>query len=173
MKTNLRFELLEHRRLLALSEFEVVPLPITGDLVYDIEVGDIDGDGIDDFLVSSNVWATGGTTSWYRSVNGDLEGPFLVFSGWLDTTKLVDIDGDNDLDLFASSGNYHALYRNVDGLGTFERVYQQNFGGTNMDAGDIDGDGDMDVVFSVNQEETIHTFWLENLGDDKWESFHI
>ncbi|MCA9117449.1 MAG: VCBS repeat-containing protein [Planctomycetaceae bacterium] len=86
----------------------------------------------------------------------------------------ADLDGDGDLDLTSSDAEPNSnlyLLRN-DGEGQFEQSFIQQFGGHENHpirlerhaAGDINGDGLLDVVIVDNEKWDIR--WLENPGAD-------
>ncbi len=132
------------------------------------QAGDLDGDG------DADVVTAGGTedkVSWYENLDGfgnfaprqviafDIAGPSSF------AHHLVDVDGDQDLDILTASyfGARIAWYENTDGAGSFSpariaRVGSDN-GGQAFPA-DIDGDGDMDVLFLV--DTTGEIAWVEN-----------
>ncbi|MDP2301466.1 MAG: T9SS type A sorting domain-containing protein [Ignavibacteria bacterium] len=143
---------------------------------YEHQFIDIDGDGdYDLFYLDSD-----GTYGWYENVGTSVNPDFklsleqiegLHFSNWF---YFVDIDNDDDFDLFTSSnGNYISLYINV---GTpFHPSFQLSIDtlkdindepilsefSSNPIFVDIDNDGDFDFV-SGNSAGTL-TFY-ENIG---------
>jgi len=78
----------------------------------------------------------------------------------------IDVDGDGDEDILsASSGdNKIAWYENLDGAGTFGTqlvISTKAVGARSVHAGDIDGDGDTDVLSASFADDKIA--WYENL----------
>ncbi len=126
----------------------------------DIEIGDIDGDNDLDVLItgSNSGSGNGAHTSLYKN---DGSGNFTLVSGIsLDyvkngAVKFGDIDGDDDLDLVMSglslysNANETTVYLN-DGNGNFSAIVDPfidlQWGSTAI--GDVDGDGDNDVIIN-------------------------
>jgi hypothetical protein len=118
------------------------------DILY-LNQGDTDGDGQDDFARS--VFNSGGD-------NMEVE--------------LAVLDGDGDLDVimaeYSSAGS--AIYMN-DGAGGLSKLTLPSSDGpfgaaTGIGVGDIDGDGDYDIVASHWYDGTGHTVLLNNGGSD-------
>ncbi|MEM1182553.1 MAG: FG-GAP-like repeat-containing protein [Acidobacteriota bacterium] len=146
---------------------------------YGTALGDVDHDGDMDVVVAAfgansvlwieNADATEGGTWVSHTVDSDLNGAIYV--------HLADLDRDGDLDILAAGQDADALwwYENdgspSDG-GWTERLLMDS----ELDrplgvaSGDIDGDGDLDVVVAAaGFPSAIH--WLENDGspvDDGW-----
>ena len=127
---------------------------------------DIDGDGDPDILAATE---GGRGIVWFE--NRDGQGRIVqhrqnlatdVRAKWLDT---IDFDGDGDLDVIASSYSDGKVvwFENVDGQGNFgpkQTISATSPKSLSVDAGDIDGDGDIDVVASSSQLDQIT--WFEN-----------
>jgi hypothetical protein len=133
---------------------------------------DINGDGALD-IVSAYSISGGGSQgiSWYKNTNngsGNLGSRLLISNAVNYATSVYagDLDGDGDMDVASASGsdNKIAWYKNLDGNGTFGA--QQVLSLTANAAAvvriaDVDGDGDMDVIFGSNDNKTIG--WFKNI----------
>lgn len=144
---------------------------------------DLDGDGDMDILATSDLYPI---IAWYENLDG--EGTFsdqqiLTPNAYsVRTISAADIDGDGDVDLFATLFfNKIVWFENLDGLGTFgtENVISDNsYGATNAKGVDIDNDGDLDVVTTcignpIEQEDS-KLSWYENIdGQGTFGSEHI
>ncbi len=121
----------------------------------DITTGDVDGDGDVDVVVANafgdrnRLWLNDGGGGLIDATVEQLPGP-----PGLDTfdLKLVDVDGDADLDLVLATGRNSTpgLYLN-DGAGVFADVTAARMpalvkSGESLAVGDYDGDGDVDVA---------------------------
>ncbi len=126
-----------------------------------LAVGDVNGDGLEDFYIGG---ATGFAGALYLQRG---EGTFTVSTQgiWQEEADyedigslLLDVDGDQDLDLYVVSGGNEfevgdpllqdRLYLN-DGWGNFaktsDRLPDMTSSGSRVKAADFDGDGDVDL----------------------------
>jgi hypothetical protein len=117
-------------------------------------VGDIDGDGDNDFAMASH-WLGGQNTARLAWVE-NMDGKGLSWTmHTLSTTGLyshgvilADFDNDKDLDLlWARNVGPSFIYDNTDGKGTFvEHKIVEDFRGHTPRVGDVDCDGDLDMA---------------------------
>ena len=94
-----------------------------------------------------------------HSVSDSIGGPVDI--------RLADLDGDGDLDMVAASRPDNAVfwYENTDGAGTFgpaQVITTHAVQATRVQIGDLDGDGDLDVVSASAGDDKIA--WYANDG---------
>ncbi|MEZ6119880.1 MAG: VCBS repeat-containing protein [Pirellulaceae bacterium] len=144
-------------------------LPPNTLLWFDIDAGDMDGDGDIDVITSEPsrdqiVWyendGSGGT--WTPHIEGE------AGAGTLEIV-LADMEGDGDLDVLTS----HYFFGNVawyvnDGTGSLTELNVGEFEAfrrIRVDAADIDGDGDQDVIAgSYMYYSSSVVTWFENVN---------
>ncbi len=151
-------------------------------LIAHIQSVDLDDDGLLDVIVCDD---RGNFVSWIRQnpvgvfteiiLAGDLIAPAHV--------EVKDFDGDGDKDLMV--GVLGMLFPNNDKIGSvviLENDGHQNFTKhiaaekiarvSDVRAGDLDGDGDLDLAVAQFGYDDGETRWIENKGNWKFES-HI
>ncbi len=133
---------------------------------YSVFATDIDGDGDIDIIAASYF---DDTIGWFAN-NG--QGSFAsrqIISTLADGVSSVygaDADGDGDMDVFSASAldDKIAWYENTNGQGNFgiQQIISTNFDyPLNIVAGDIDGDGDVDIL-SGGRYNNSRVAWFKN-----------
>ena len=134
--------------------------------VYYVDAADVNGDGFMDVLANSSSTAD---PSWFTNLDGLGNFGTENIIDFDSTFKLLpaDIDGDEDMDLFkledVNNISEFSWLENIDGIGTFEQrqTLSSIFQGSEMDAADIDNDGDIDLFTVYVGDENIS--WFENI----------
>jgi gliding motility-associated-like protein len=145
-------ELLARRIFIWAMEVVVFLLPTILDFanIYDVTVGDFNGDSNLDFAISA---AAGTVQPWFGNGSGITFTPGAAISGFNGSQPIIahDLDGDGDLDL--SSSNAYTLN---DGAGNFAARIGFVQTGHYMTIGDLNGDGKPDIIASDNSMNYQH-----------------
>ncbi len=153
-----------------------VDLGVTSDGPSGIDAGDLDDDGkIDVVLAAENE----DSVTWYR--HGIDANPQVLqiafgsahFVDGVESAEFFDLDGDGDLDILTAAGlgDDVAWHETV---ALFPLVVEHHLIDGSADdvryatAGDLDGDGDLDVVAAVRVENTVT--WYRNDGSGSFSS---
>lgn len=85
-------------------------------------------------------------------------------------TELIDFDGDGNLDLFVNTQKKYLEYYKGDGHGNFTKVATTNVGAligtgmTDFHLSDLNGDGDLDLVFAHSADNSVHIGFGDGSG---------
>lgn len=136
------------------GRFSAASLPVTG-TSNAVVVGDVDGDGDPDLIIGNAgpeaVLINDGTGTWSDESAARIPDGAV---GVTQDVELGDVDGDGDLDLLVGNEDGNRLLLN-DAAGVFTDVTSEwipvrpaTEETREADFGDIDGDGDLDVLFA-------------------------
>ncbi len=138
-----------------------------------LEVGDIDGDGDIDIIISGRSYS--GFYLFPNTGSAAFSNPTQFASGYtIEALQVADMDGDGDSDVvvaqYLSSIRYLSVFIN-NGSGNLVRTFDSSIPvGNDFDmltVGDVDGDGDQDIVAPVenyNQGSQYGVFVYVNDG---------
>lgn len=159
--------------------------------VADVEPGDFDGDGDVDFVVAAYGFIKTGEVGWLeKKTEAKFVYHVIVKRAGAIHVLPTDLDGDGRLDfvaLFAQEHEQVSAFIN-DGSGGFrERVLFKaatpSFGSSGIQLVDLDGDGDLDILYTNGDNMDLPTViprpyhgvqWLENKGNlnFEWHDIH-
>lgn len=146
-------------------------LTSTNQNTRDVKIIDANNDGFKDILLTVR---GEDKIVWYKNNNGtgnfDPENFITHIAYYPNSVDFGDIDNDGDYDIVSSSSTDSkiAWYKNTDGLGNFnepQKIISQGTINTNAILGDIDNDGDLDVVgfnFYQDNGDFSTIAWSEN-----------
>lgn len=134
----------------------------------DVDLGDFDLDGDLDVVFIRAAGGPGEMRTWFNNGDGTFENGQNFSPGQsLGDIALSNINGDQYIDLVATGGNGTSIWIN-DGTGRFERDHNQFNSippkGTGIALGDIDGDGDDDLVVAYHNGSSPNTLWRNDNG---------
>ena len=131
---------------------------------FSVALGDVDSDGDLDVAVgnggnANRLYLNNGTSDPFAGVNGSDIAGYGQFTYGI---ALGDMDGDGDLDVVAgNAGDASQLYLNNGTSDPFAGVNGSDitsdvYGTTSLALGDVDGDGDLDVVTGNINVDALH-----------------
>ncbi len=133
--------------------------------IYKIgDVGDIDGDGLDDFYVvniSNGDLTAFRNTSTSGTVSYDTQVDVITsLSNVLYGAELGDVDGDGKLDILAAGADSIIIALNTSTVGSISFGAPQGFVGLggNVHMADFDGDGNDDVIAGGKDDDNLTYF---------------
>jgi len=148
-------------------------------LYLSIDFVDIDTDGDKDILFLEN---NPRQIRWIQNLDsyGDFGSENLIVDiDFITSLKAIDIDNDGDLDLFATISNTFTdeivWFENEDGMGNFGAPIELIQGNTAFFTPileDLDNDGDLDILTSLESYYPSKVLWYENTGDLSFDIEH-
>lgn len=126
--------------------------------VIESELVDFDSDGLTDILAASS------PTMWYqRRPDGTFFDGQWLKSGRADYIDSGDLDADGDVDCVVKYGRYIEWIESDNGNFTSHTLHDmQEIYPAEVIVVDIDLDGDLDIAFATDGNDTVG--WIENLG---------
>jgi Secretion system C-terminal sorting domain/FG-GAP-like repeat len=136
----------------------------SGSWFDNIDVGDMDGDGDEDLVYFRGV--NNSPLVWVENLDGlgnfgsaqTIKAITTTSSTFVLNVKLLDMDGDNDLDISYSDIDGISWFENTDGQGNFEDHlilnlnYNPSFPDRDYQITDVDGDGLKDMIVDFDSE---------------------
>ncbi|MEL6652579.1 MAG: VCBS repeat-containing protein, partial [Bacteroidota bacterium] len=134
-----------------------------------LEVIDVDGDDLLDIVTFESRRAG---MSWYKNLGATLFDVEQIVSDQVPaiiSIALADINDDGSLDILATDygQNEYSWFSNQDGTGQFSdkiRISSYAYFVNHVDYGDLDGDGDLDLVSSSHFDHKVA--WYENVDGE-------
>ncbi|WP_425237271.1 FG-GAP-like repeat-containing protein [Ulvibacterium sp.] len=142
-------------------------ITLSADGAEDMIVADMDGNGHLDVI---STYSNDNQIAWYPNYgNANFSGHGNLITadaeGGASIVTIADLDGDGDLDVLSTSisNNSSIFWYENDGRGNFDgqqTITTEALGTLSVSTGDLDGDGDLDVLSAHSDNGTIA--WYEN-----------
>ena len=136
-----------------------------------LSLGDVDQDGDTDLTVASS--QDGNFNLFFNDGNGSFAGPELLYNegaGEAHVVKLADLNNDGNLDLVMSTkspSKLGVMLQSANGGGQFQSptsFFNSSFFVNAFDFGDLDLDGDLDIVGATFADSTLRSFLNDGNG---------
>lgn len=125
-----------------------------GQRVAGVAIGDFDRDGATD--VAAVPSPTNGITILLGIGDGTFQNPFDLAAGSPQVVRVANINDDNNPDIVTSEFSFGARVFLGNGDGSFQAPVSGGEGQFGLAVGDLNGDGDLDIVGSNFNESTIY-----------------
>jgi len=132
-----------------------------------IVAADFDGDGDNDLLSCA---VNDGVVAWWENRGGRFVKHHIDNLSRAHAVFAADLNRDGKIDAIASGSGNLRWYRN-DGRGNFARRTVGSKGAWGIHAGDVDGDGDLDILRT--QRDNGDVDWFENSGSGSFSEHNI
>jgi hypothetical protein len=155
----------------------------------DVLVMDVDDDGDNDFIVTG---AKSGDLQWFERPDDPYDNDWTIYNidaGLAQAWRMAagDIDGDGDTDIAATGhvggwgGNYGEVVwyerpnSNVKGVASWTRHVIDPSANlpSGIDIGDIDGDGDLDIMAAIEYEDAVKFYDNINGDGSSWTTYRV
>ena len=143
----------------------------------DLALGDVDGDGDLDFVVSSrsSYYSQNTASIWLNNGRGVFDKPGILLSTSLNTVQatLGDVDNDGDLDLLLINDEGKVDVRTNNGQGIYNQATNRSYSLTgNLNTftrpkvflRDVDADGDLDILATGDASAKVHILLNDGRG---------
>jgi hypothetical protein len=142
-----------------------------------VAAGDFDSDGLADIVTGADISST--NVKVFSSATGSELHNFLAYPGVADGVRVAagDVNGDGVADIVTSLGPTWSPHvkvfdgTNLDPLGSFFAYNVDYLGGVYVAAGDVNGDGNADVITGAGNGGSTHVKVFNGVGPDTLYSF--
>lgn len=144
--------------------------------VMDIHAADLDGDDDVDLMETKSYAPACGdhAVSWWENNGSQIFISHTLTNTYGGGNEIISVDMDSDLDLDVLATAYDTIdgygarwFENNGGTGFLEHLIPVVCYAYSIDAGDLDGDGDVDILMSCPSNDNAYR-WLENDGNENF-----